>query len=223
MFRSPLFSWSPRPGQDRNADPFATPASQSSSRFSTLHNNIRTMINGSSIYSQSPALENNTTPKVPFRGFFRRDQSPDPNLPIAHETPRLSNDSRSPLRAQHTAGSYIHAIAPQHDLQTPQTVYQRHPADVPLPQDSRYVDQEVQQVAEEINGQRHRRKHRRRKHRHHHADRWVRRRNERSASGPMLFVRGSATRGKMVACIISGTFLLTVLAICKFNRKSQYV
>lgn len=171
------------------------------------------MINGSSIYSQSPALENNTTPKVPFRGFFRRDQSPDPNLPIAHETPRLSNDSRSPLRAQHTAGSYIHAIAPQHDLQTPQTVYQRHPADVPLPQDSRYVDQEVQQVAEVINGQRHRKKHRRRKHRHHHADRWVRRRNDRSASGPMLFVRGSATRGKMVACIISGTFLLTVLAI----------
>ncbi|KAH7390814.1 hypothetical protein DE146DRAFT_144100 [Phaeosphaeria sp. MPI-PUGE-AT-0046c] len=214
MFRSPLFSWSPRPGQDRNADPFATPASQSSSRFSTLHNNIRTMINGSSIYSQSPALDNNATPKVPFRGFFRRDQSSDLNLPVAHETPRLSNDSRSPLHAQHTAGSYIHTIAPQQGLQAPGIENQRHPADVPLPsQVNGYVDPEAQQIAEEVNGRRHRRKHRRRTHRHHHADRWVRRRNERSASGPMLFVRGSPTRGKMIACIISGFFLLTVLSI----------
>jgi hypothetical protein len=218
MFRSPLFSWSPRPDQDRNQDPFGTPASQSSSRFGALHSNIRTMINGSSIYSQSPALENNNnTPKIPFLGFLRRDQALDPeSSPGAHDAPRASDDSRSPLRAQHTAGSYIHAIEPP---QTPETVYQRHPADVPLPhQDSNYVDPEVQQLAEEVNGRRHRRKHRRRKHRQQpHTDRWVRRREEQGAQGPMLFIRGSAARGKMMACIISGTFLLTVLSVCKFN------
>lgn len=222
MFRSPLFAWSPRPGQDRNADPFATPASQSPSRFGAFQNNIRSMINGSSIYSQSPALENNNaTPKVPFRGFFRRDQPSDQHLPIAHETPRLSHDSRSPLQAQHTAGSYIHAIAPQRDVQAPETVYQRHPADVPLPHDTRYVDPEAQQIAEEVNGRRHRRKHRRRKHRHQHADRWVRRRNEQHAHGPMLFVRGTPTRSKMIACIISGIFLLTVLSVCKFCHNNH--
>jgi hypothetical protein len=219
MFRSPLFAWSPRPGQDRNQDPFATPASQTPSRFSALHSNIRTMINGSSIYSQSPALDNNNTPKVPFRGFFRRDQSPDPNfLPATHDAPRASDDSRSPLRAQHTAGSYIHAIAPQQGPQTPEMVYHRHPADVPLPrQDSGHVDPESQQLAEEVNSRRHRRKHRRRKHRQPEANRWVRRRNERDAHGPLLFVRGSPARGKLIACVISGSFLLTVLAVCTLS------
>jgi hypothetical protein len=214
MFRSPLFSWSPRPGQDRNQDPFGTPASQTPSRFSALHSNIRTMINGSSIYSQSPAIpSNNNTPKVPFLGFLRRDQRDGNVLPV-HDAPRDSSDSRSPTHAQHTAGSYIGAIAPQ-GPQAPETAYHRHPADVPLPrQDSNYVDPEVQRLAEEINGRRHRRKHRRRKHRQ-PADRWVRRRDERSAQGHMLFVRGSPARGKMIACIISGSFLLTVLSICE--------
>jgi hypothetical protein len=211
MFRSPLFSWSPRPGQDRNQDPFGTPASQSSSRFGALHSNIRGMINGSSIYSQSPALENNTTPKPPFLGFFRRDQSLDPES-YPHDAPRASGDSRSPLRAQHSAGSYIHAIE---SPQTPETVHHRHPADVPLPrQDSNYADPEVQQRAEDVNARRHRRKHRRRKHRQPHGDRWVRRREETGVQGPLLFVRGSPARGKMTACIISGSFLITVLSVC---------
>jgi hypothetical protein len=221
MFRSPLFSWSPRPDQDRNDDPFGTPASQRLSRFSALQNNIRGMINGSSVYSQSPALghNNNNTPKPPFLGFLRRDQSEADVLPTIQDAPRASNDSRSPLHAHHTAGSYIGTIAPQHDVQAPETVYQRHPADVPLPrQDSNYVDPEIEQLAEEINGRRHRRKHRRRKHRQPQADRWVRRRDERGAQGPMLFVKGSPARGKMIACIISGSFLLTVLSICKLHH-----
>ncbi|KAH3940789.1 hypothetical protein HBH64_186010 [Parastagonospora nodorum] len=211
MFRSPLFSWSPRPGQDQSQDPFGTPATQAPSRFSALHSNIRTMINGSSIYSQSPAIpSNNNTPKVPFRGFFRRDQPDQDSSQFAHDGPRGSHDSRSPLHAQHTAGSYIGAIEPQ----APETVYHRHPADVPLPpQGSNYVDPESQQLAEEVNGRRHRRKHRRRKPRQPHADRWVRRRDEPGSQGPMLFVRGSPARGKMIACIISGSMLLTVLSI----------
>ncbi|KAF1914405.1 hypothetical protein BDU57DRAFT_453735 [Ampelomyces quisqualis] len=211
MFRSPLFAWSPRRDQDRNQDPFASPASQSPSRFGALHSNVRTMIHGSSIYSQSPALENNTTPKAPFLGLFRRDQSNV--LPASHDAPHGPNDSRTPLHAQHTAGSYIGAIAPRAGPPTPETVYHRHPADVPLPQQSSdAVDPEVQ-LAADINDRRKRRKHSRRKHRQPQADRWVRRRNEQNAQGPLLFVRGSPARGKMIACIISGSLLLTVLSI----------
>jgi hypothetical protein len=223
MFRSPLFAWSPRPDQEPN--PFAgSPASQSSSRFGAFQNNIRTMINGSSIYSQSPALSNANTPKLPFLGFFRRDQSPDPNvLPYHNDAPRYSNDSRSPLRAQHSASSYIGSIVPLHDPREPETIYSRHPADVPLPtrQDSAYIDPEIQQLSEEVNGNRKKRRHRRRKHRHAASTRWVRRRDDRGAHGPMLFVRGTQTRGKMIALMISGTFLLTVLAICKSLHPSS--
>jgi hypothetical protein len=216
MFRSPLFAWSPRPGQDRNQDPFGTPASQSSSRFGALHSNIRGMINGSSIYSQSPALEqSNSTPKAPFLGFFRRDQTLDPeSSPAAHDAPRASDDSRSPFRAHHSASSYIGAIEPQQ----PETAYHRHPADVPLPrQDSDDVVPDTQQPAGDSNGRRHRRKHRRRKHRQPAAAQWVRRREEHGSRGPMLFTRGAPARGKMIACILSGSFLLTVLSVCKFT------
>lgn len=72
----------------------------------------------------------------------------------------------------------------------------------------------MQQMANEINGRRHRRrKHRRRK--HHRAlrsDQWVRRRGERN-----VYVKGTAARAKLIACIISGAFLLTVLAICELH------
>lgn len=214
MFRSPLFSWSPRPDQD----PLATPPTQSPSRFGAFQNNFRTMINGSSIYSQSPALpSHNNTPKVPFLGFLRREPSPDLNEQAGfNEVPRQSNDSRSPLRAQHTAGSYIRTISPPQDPRAPETIYHRHPADVPLPhQEGGYTDPDIQELADDINGRRRRRKHRRRKHRR--TEHWVRRRNERGGRGVMLFVRGSAARGKMIACIISGTFLITVLSICEYS------
>ncbi|KAH7394419.1 hypothetical protein BKA66DRAFT_438769 [Pyrenochaeta sp. MPI-SDFR-AT-0127] len=211
MFRSPLFSWSPRPDQD----PLATLASQSPSRFGVFRSNNQPMVNGSSIYSQSPALgpSNNNTPKIPFLGFLGRRQQPlEPNvLPISNDVPRNSNDSRSPLRPQHTAGSYIRTIAPLQTPREPATVHDRHPADVPLPhqQQDGFVDPEIQQLADEINGGRRRRKHKKRKHRR--ADHWERRRGESGGRGVMLFVRGTAARGKLIACIISGTFLATVL------------
>lgn len=212
MFRSPLFSWSPRPDQD----PLATPASQSPPRFG----NNQSMINGSSIYSQSPALgpSNNNTPKLPFLGFLNRRPPPlETNiLPVSNDVPRESNDSRSPLQPQHTAGSYIRTIAPLQDPQEPATIY-RHPADVPLPNQRQdgFVDPEVQQLADEINGGRRRRKHKKKKHRR--ADHWERRRSDRGSLGVMLFVRGTAARGKLIACIISGTFLATVLGACKYQ------
>jgi hypothetical protein len=224
MFRSPLFAWSPRP--NHNHDLEASPETQSPSRFGAFRSNVRSMVNGSSIYSQSPALpntnnHNETTPKIPFLGFWNR--SPDPNtLPTSNDAPRESHNSRSPLHAQHSASSYIGVIE---DPQVPTTVYARHPADVPLPshqqQDGDYVDPESQQSAEDVNGRRHRRKkHRRRKHhrtersgRSERSDHWVRRRDEPRTA--VIYVRGTAARGKMIACVISGTFLITVLAICK--------
>lgn len=207
MFRSPFFAWSPRPDQD----PQATPASQSSSRFGAFRL-PRTILNGSSIYSQSPALEHATTPKVPFLGFWQRS-SPNPNTLSTDEVPGDSNDQGSPLRAQHSAGSYISAIASPQDPQEPHVVYNRHPADVRLShQQDNYADPEVQQLAEEINGRRHRTRHRRRRHTNRNKQ-FVRRRGDGSTSVVSVKTRGTAARGKMYACMISGTFLATVLTI----------
>lgn len=222
MFRSPLFAWSPRPDQDQDIE--ASPATSSPSRFGAFRSNVRTLVNGSSIYSQSPALPSNNnnnnenTPKIPFRGFWSRNQSPNPN--VAHvydDVSRDSADSRSPLssHAHHSASSYIGAIQ---DPQEPATVYSRHPADVPLPPGhSGAVDPESQQLAEEISERRHRRrKHRRRRHRRNERpEQWVRRRDERGTSA--IYVRGSAARRKLASCVISGTFLIVILSICKFT------
>lgn len=219
MFRSPLFAWSPRPDQEHDIE--ASPATQSPSRFSAFRSNVRTLVNGSSVYSQSPALtntanNNENTPKIPFRGLWSRHQSPNPNAaPVADDAPRDSADSRSPLspHAHHTAGSYIGAIQ---DPQEPTTVYSRHPADVPLPNGhAGSVDPESQQLADEINERRHRqRRHRRRKHRRtERPEQWVRRRDERGSSA--IYVKGSAARRKLATCVVSGTFLIVILSICK--------
>ncbi|KAH7138414.1 hypothetical protein B0J11DRAFT_555198 [Dendryphion nanum] len=195
----PSFRRSPRP--DQAETPLdGSPASQSSSRFGGLHNNVRSMINGSSVYSNSPAPSNNNTPKLPFLGFFRRP----PPSPIEIPPPRQSTDSRSPLRPQHTAGSYMRAIAPLQDPPEPQAIYNRHPADrhpadVQLGQTDSHsqVDPEIQQLQDEINGRR------RRRHRHH--------RRRKHQQRPNHWTQ--AARGKALACTLSGLFLITVLAI----------
>ncbi|KAG9375745.1 hypothetical protein A1F94_013694 [Pyrenophora tritici-repentis] len=167
-----LFAWSPQ----TNSDLEASPPTQSPSRFGALRSNVRTTVNGSSVYSQSPALTNNTTtPKTPFLGFWNR--SPNPNEP-----PRPSHDAQqepgSPPTADHSASSYIGAIQ---ETSEPTTVYARHPA-----------DDHQRSGSTSSTGTRG----------------WVRRRNQRDTA-----VRGSAARGKLIACIISGTFLITILAI----------
>ncbi|KAI0580671.1 hypothetical protein Alg215_05101, partial [Pyrenophora tritici-repentis] len=170
-----LFAWSPQ----TNSDLEASPPTQSPSRFGALRSNVRTTVNGSSVYSQSPALTNNTTtPKTPFLGFWNR--SPNPNEP-----PRPSHDAQqepgSPPTADHSASSYIGAIQ---ETSEPTTVYARHPADHP--------EDHQRSGSTSSTGTRG----------------WVRRRNQRDTA-----VRGSAARGKLIACIISGTFLITILAI----------
>ncbi|KAF2471066.1 uncharacterized protein BDR25DRAFT_30049 [Lindgomyces ingoldianus] len=204
----PSFHRSPRPDQ-----PHDSPASISSFQFSTLHTNVRSMINGSSVYSNSPPPSNNNTPKIPFLGFLRRPQSPpNPIVVPDNDAPRDSSDSRSPLRSHHTAGSYIAAIAPlDTHPREPEAVYSsRHPADVPL-EYGRSVDPETEQLQEEVHGRRRRRHRRRRKHREPRATHWVRRRKERGVC--FSFMRSRATRGKCYACLISGLFLITVLTI----------
>ena len=213
----PSFRRSPRPDQAETPID-GSPASQSSSRFGGLHNNVRSMINGSSIYSNSQAPSNNNTPKLPFLGFLRRP----PPSPIEIPPHRHSTDSRSPLRPQHTAGSYMRAIAPLQDPPEPQAIYSRqpadrHPADVPLGHSDSHsqIDPEIQQLQDEINGRRRRRRrrhHHRRKH-HQRPTHWVRRKDQRGFC--FGFIQSQAARGKALACILSGLFLLTVLAICK--------
>lgn len=181
-----------------------TPAPQSQSRFARLSTNARTIV-GSSVYSRSPGPSRWKTPKMSSMGFARRPVSADLDTVIDS-----SNGSNSAF-ASHSAASYVGAIS-QEQIRTPEQTYNRHPADVPLPHQDPFVDSEVQQLAEEINGpRRHRRRKRRKQHR---ADHWKRKRSDRGKLMP--FVRGSAARGKLIACIISGTFLITVLTICKF-------
>ncbi|KAF2868587.1 hypothetical protein BDV95DRAFT_500277 [Massariosphaeria phaeospora] len=206
----PSFFRSPRPDDT----PEGSPASQFPSRFSALHNNVRSIINGSSIYSESPAPSSNNTPKVPFLGFLRRPQSSHPSA-ISDDNFALrdSNDSRSPLRPEHTAGSYIREIAPLEDPRESRVVYSRHPADVSLDygDDRDGLDPETQQLQEEVHGRSRRRRHRRRKHRRQQTH-WVRRQSSRDGCF-LAFVEGTAARGKAFACLISGLFLITTLSI----------
>ncbi|KAF2735723.1 hypothetical protein EJ04DRAFT_434341 [Polyplosphaeria fusca] len=187
-----------------------SPASQQSSRFGRLHDNVRSMVNGSSVYSDSPAPSNNNTPKLPFLGFLHRPRSPpEPIVLPDNEPPRGSSDSRSPLRPQHTAGSYMRVIAPpEGDLRQPSPVLDRHPADVPLGI-AGSVDPETHQLQEDIHGRRRKRRHRRRK--QNRPTHWVRRKSDKGVCFP--FMKSRPARGKIFACIISGLFLMTVLTI----------
>ena len=142
--------------------------------------------------------------------------------PASHgesQEPRAPVESGSPFQGQHTAGSYIHTITPLQDPQEPATIYERqpatiyerHPADVPLPQqypegNPRSSDEHPE---DDIDGRKRQRKQKKRKHQR--PGHWVRRRNGR---GEMMFTKGTAARGKMFACLFSGAFLVTVLAIC---------
>jgi hypothetical protein len=216
---APSFFGSPRPDQP---SPDASPALQSSSRFSTFHNNVRSMINGSSIYSASPTVSGTTwpssAPKSPFLGFLRRPQHPpSPIIIPENNASRESSDSRSPLNPPHTARSYMRTIAGLASPRLPEAVavHDRHPADVPLDYEGpgwiESIDPETEQIQSEPHGRRRRR--RRRTHRRKHRTHWVRRKDERR----MCFglVKGQAARKKCIGCLISGLFLIIVLAICK--------
>ena len=196
--------------------PDESPASASPSRFSAIQNNVRSMLNGSSIYSNSPRPSNNNTPKLPFLGFLRRDEgSTQPAIPNVNE-PRHSTSSHYPLHSQHTAGSYL-GVLDRHPSE-PEPAH-RHPADVhpeyPGESSTGSIDPETSQLAEEANSRRRRRRRRKHPHhrrRHHRQGSWVRRKSERGSC--FTFIQNGAARGKCFACLISGLFLMTVLAIC---------
>lgn len=185
------------------------------------------MVNGSSVYSQSPNpnRSNENTPKIPFLGRFRREQSPAPiAIPSSTDPPRDSSDSRSPLRPQHTAGSYMRTIASLGNPRAPEMAHarqdpDRHPADVQLDyHGSGGGDPEIEQLQNEINGRRRRRRRHRRRHHGQSEGYWVRRRNRHDhgrGRGTRLR-RGTAARGKLTACVISGSFLVLVLTICTY-------
>ena len=213
MFRSSISIFgirTPRPDQDVERSPAPplpsqfpvenSPAPQSQSRFARFSTNARTIV-GSSVYSQSPGQPRWKTPKMPSLGFGRRPVSADLDTVV---------DESNGTYASHSASSYVGAIS-QEQIRAPEQTYNRHPADVPLPQNDPFVDPEVQEIADEINHgpRRHRRRKRRRQHR---ADHWKRKKSDRGKLMP--FVRGQAARGKLIACIISGTFLISVLTIC---------
>ncbi|KAF2813015.1 uncharacterized protein BDZ99DRAFT_247555 [Mytilinidion resinicola] len=187
-----------------------SPAPSSVSRFSVMQNNVRSILNGSSVYSNSPPPSNNNTPKLPLLGFLRRPHSP-PSLPLADsELRRDSTYSQSPLRPQHTAGSYIRAINSEDVVRgpvAPEMVHTRNESH------SSYgsVDPETEHLAEIVNHSRRRRKRRRRTRAVPERRAWIRKRGERGVCFP--FVKSPAARTKCTACLISGLFLIVVLTI----------
>lgn len=205
----PAFLRSPRPQQP---GPEESPLPQSSSRLSALHFNVRSIVNGSSIYSRSPNASNNNTPKIPFLGFMRRPQSPQPNT-MADDNRPDSSDSRSPLRPQFRVESYIRVIEPLQYPSAEDGVIDRHPADVSLEYGAS-EDPEAQHTHDSVNHRR-RRRHRRRKHtRSNRSTHWVRKKG---------FIKTHAARAKLCACIIAGLFLVTVLAVCTYSHSSSIV
>lgn len=184
-----------------------SPSSSPPSRFSAMQQNVRSILNGSSIYSNSPVPSNNSTPKLPLLGFLRRPHSP-PGLGVPEvDLPRDSTSSRSPLHPQYTAGSYMREIAPEEDEPAgPPTAHVRHGSDYGS------VDPETEHLAELVNNRRTRTRRRRRKHRQRA---WVRKRKDRSVC--FSFIKSPAARSKCTACLMSGIFLTTVLTICKFS------
>lgn len=177
--------------------------SSSPSRFSAMQQNVRSILNGSSIYSNSPVPSNNSTPKLPLLGFLRRPHSP-PSVGVSEvDLSRDSTSSRSPLHPQYTAGSYMREIAPEEDEPVgPPTAHVRH--------GSHYgsVDPETEHLAELVNNRRTRTRRRRRKHRQRA---WVRKRKDGSVC--FSFIKSPAARSKCTACLMSGIFLTTVLTI----------
>ncbi|KAH6643144.1 hypothetical protein C7974DRAFT_302833 [Boeremia exigua] len=200
MFRSSISIFgirTPRPDHDAENPPVPSlslpvqPSPAPPSRFARFSTNARTMV-GSSVYSQSPGPPKWRTPKMPSMGFSRRPVSADLETVI------------NPAFASHSAASYVGTISQD----SPPPLSYRHPADVQLPADDPFVDPEAAPGAEENPGpRRHRRRRRRRQHR---ADHWKRKRSDRGKLMP--FVRGAAARGKLIACIISGSFLVVVLS-----------
>lgn len=189
---------------------FSRPSPQpegSPSRFSALQANVRSLVAGSSIYSQSAVPSTNTSPKVPFRGLFRRSSSP-PALPLdaspSPDEPRVSDSSQSPLRPQHTAGSYQRAISHDVDEDGPTPPRPAHA------RNASYVDPETQYLADTIHGRRGRPKPRRPIRRA-----WVRKRTERGVC--WSFIRSKAAKSKVIGCIISGLFLAVILTICMWT------
>ncbi|KAF2753162.1 hypothetical protein EJ05DRAFT_227266 [Pseudovirgaria hyperparasitica] len=207
--------------------------SDSPSRFSAFHANVRSLLNGSSIYSNSPVLSSDhedhsdrgsrSIPKLPAFDFFRRNSTP-----LVLPTTELQQGSRSNtvlsppvLNYQHTAGSYIQDIGnstpeiQEQYLVTPPTLFSPD-ATPPLRQ---HLDSETEQSTERVPGRRPRRHRRRHRHRTRPAvvpfirtgpQAWVRKKRER---GSCSVSNNKAARGKLTSVTISAVFLGVILSI----------
>lgn len=178
---------------------------------SRLHSRIRSMLGGSSLYSMSPRTSDRGTPKIPTLGLFRRPN--DNNVPQrteveAIDSPRESTSSRSPLRRQYTAGSYIRGIGNEH-YDSPRIPDRSYSAPAVF-RDSMTrdgLDPETNLLADAARRQR--RRTRRRK----PAYGWLRKKSERGMC--CTFATSPPARNKIICAVISGMFLGTILTICK--------
>lgn len=176
------------------------------STISAVQSQVRSLLQGSSIYADSPALSSRSTPKAPFSSVFRRGfLTPGSNSP-QFDIPRDSSESQTPLHQQQIIRSYRPAAvaSPQHGAPVaPPAAYTR--------ESSIYegVDPETSQLAILINQRARKRQQRA----------WVRRRgSRRPRRGSSRGAWGTPTtpiRKKAMLCLGSGIFLAMVLTTCE--------
>ncbi|KAF2100863.1 hypothetical protein NA57DRAFT_74462 [Rhizodiscina lignyota] len=207
------------------------------SRLSAMQSNVRAFLRNpvaSSVYSRSPIASAGPTPMVPQMpqlAFLRRQSTPTDeeheavlHPTISAETRRssMSSQSRSPVNNGRIDYSPVNRISLWHEQEQPvtvalgvpdrhdsprlprhygdeeeETVMGRHPADVPL-------DPETEELANMMRRKRRKRTRCRRCKR----GAWYKKKHGRES-----LWRGSKTRGKCFCALISGIFLVILLAI----------
>lgn len=187
-------------------------------RLENIQNNVRTMLlevgtPGSSLYSRSPNAQQTPNPNAngpkspPARGLFGL-------MPRTGDTPVIgpTPNFHLPLNARGNASIYSPATAPSEWMREPlqpsptaQTSF-RHPADTAPIIDESERDLEA--------GSPPRIKKSRRKHRTRKQGIWTRKRKTQSGSRTCAALLQGKARAKLVAVVISGLFLASVLTIC---------
>lgn len=182
------------------------------SRVSTLHDNVRSMLLGSSVYSQSPIVrqqEEEEPPKLPPLAFLRHSHTPSEHAAPAPEVEEDPTPARATAAAAPSPPVYGHST-PYSPASIPST-WER--SSISLGRST--VESDSMRSAEVVDtvAPRAAKRHRRRRRKQKPQNVWVRRRNHRGILNHDL-LRGRM-RAKTLSLIVAGMFIAIILTICK--------
>lgn len=204
---SPALAYSPPVVYSPSVVPSPSSFTSTPSTISAVQSQVRSLLQGSSVYVDSPAFSSRSTPKLPGVSIFHRGISTPGSNSSGENLPRESFESRSPLRPQYGTVSYDRAVlpSPQHGAPiAPPLAYTREPTSYGG------VDPETAQPAG-LTNQRPRKRQQRA---------WVRRRNGRRSGSGSWGMPKTPIRKKAMLCLGSGIFLAMVLTTCKYMHVS---